>query len=140
MIEELVTFQVAKLAKEKGFDWGCNSYFDEVLEVCKLNYFSGNGNGFAINSKIGTTDLFGMDDAIATAPTQSLLQKWLREVHNIYCQSLVSYADKSNVNKKHHYEIAYKQKIISSKGYYPTYELALEAGLHEALKLIVNDK
>ena len=55
MKEQLISFQLAKLAKEKGFDWRNI----EILEV---------------KSK----------SAFLDSTTQSLLQKWLREIHKIH--------------------------------------------------------
>lgn len=66
---------------------------------------------------------FVVDDGIE--PTQSLLAKWLRKVHNIHVYPV--YIDKG-------YE--YYINTTQSDGWYETYELALEAGLQEALKQI----
>lgn len=79
-------------------------------------------------------------------PTQSLLQKWLREVHNIYVES---YHDLSSDGKSIQYYTSWgflQQKNIEGKqnvnGWYDEYndwkkyEEALEFGLQEALKLI----
>ena len=69
MKEQLVTFEVAKLAKEKGFDWieSDNKWYDNVghPEVSSQGYHQ------EINSYR------------TSIPTQSLLQKWLREEHKI---------------------------------------------------------
>lgn len=63
-------------------------------------------------------------------PTQSLLQKWLREVHNI---EVYVTPVKEITN-----DFKYYQWMIHtiSFGIHDTYEKALEAGLIEALKLI----
>ena len=68
--------------------------------------------------------------------TQSLLQRWLREVHNIYI--FISSTRISDNKRNYEYDVQqdkdlqrvfYKDKIL-------TYEQALEEGLCEALKLI----
>ena len=69
-------------------------------------------------------------------PTQSLLQKWLREKHNLIVEPIGSVVDKTFGIK-----IFYLGKIatklsIGGPNYGNTYEEALEAGLIEALKLI----
>ena len=75
------------------------------------------------------------------APTQSLLQKWLREKYNIYVEIIVDQTSKP----KFCYGITgYKDKVgcfnalhfrtFSDLEY--TYEKALEAGLFHALELI----
>jgi len=64
MEESTVSFETAKLDKEKGFNQGRFNYpkYDEEGNV----HFIGFNKGYS-------------------APTQSLLQKWLREKHNIEC-------------------------------------------------------
>ena len=72
------------------------------------------------------------------APTQSLAQKWLRKVHNIYVETIVNDGCK--------FDLAVMQlnseKRISKLKYegwiYNTYEEALEEGIKQALLLINN--
>ena len=59
------------------------------------------------------------------APTQSLLQKWLRETHNIFISINVNYC----------YKIYNNDELYEESFYYNNYEEALEQGLQEALKL-----
>ncbi len=65
-------------------------------------------------------------------PTQSLLQRWLREKHNIKLAILFRENISSGIESWDWLikgtEVVYRQ--------YKTYELALEAGLLEGLKLI----
>ena len=61
-------------------------------------------------------------------PTQSLLQTWLREIHNIFV----------NVDVNYCYKIYYKDELNSKSGDFHNYEEALEYGLQAALKLIDN--
>jgi phosphosulfolactate synthase (CoM biosynthesis protein A) len=61
------------------------------------------------------------DSKIIEAPEQEILQKWLREYHDI---DVHVYKD----------DINYMTKYSNKK--YPEYTLALEEGLYEALKLI----
>ena len=72
--EDYVSFETAKLLKEKGFDWDCQyCYIDEddsdkeQLEV---------PTGY---------------DAEIDAPTLQMAMKWLREVHNLHCHSDYDY-------------------------------------------------
>ena len=64
------------------------------------------------------------------APTQSLLQKWLREEHQLYV--LINYVNKEQFN----WEINMFQHGEYGIGFRGNYEEALEAGLLTALKLI----
>ena len=110
MKEQLITLDTAKLAKEKGFDLDLPiRYFRIGTKIVEAHI------AFADNA----------DEELGQAPTQSLLQKWLREVHRINVE--VNYFDNnywvigtiSHINK-----------------YFNTYEEALEYGLKQTLKLI----
>ena len=70
MKEQLILFETANLAKEKGFDWKCEYCFNskEKCPVPFRNPLSTLGN------KI---------DGIFSAPTQSELEDWLFEKHSI---------------------------------------------------------
>lgn len=121
MKEQLVSFETAKLAKEKGFEESCEKLW--------ANYYSGEPlNKWKLIDEV--SDITGIAFMEWKAPTQALLQRWLREEHSLdieirkwsigYCFLLfVDYdpiGDESTGNK--------------------TYEEALEKGLFEALKLI----
>lgn len=58
--EDYISFEVAKLLKEKGFD-----------EPCIVKYRP--------DGSIGFWSTEGLD-----APTHQMIMKWLREVHNIF--------------------------------------------------------
>ena len=119
MNEQLISFETAKLAKEKGFFNGGIFYF-----------FKNNGE---LTYKDRSDKFVSYD---ISAPTQSLLQKWLREKHKIIV-SINILADLSyycliidiNENKLN---LSNQSKNIG----FIIYEDALEDGLFEALKLI----
>jgi hypothetical protein len=71
MKEVLIKVETARLARENGFDWICSGNYDanqpEIL--CPTGWITN------WNNKSYST---------ISAPTQSLLQKWFRDVHNIY--------------------------------------------------------
>lgn len=128
MKEQLISFETAKLAKEKGFNiiqrYGTESslYDKDGKHVYYSNY------GFMYS---------GLSDGYISAPTQSLLQKWLREVHNI--QVTVTYWGKEVRKLCNHscYECIIHKDDISVTSYYSnSYEEALEEGLKQALQLI----
>jgi hypothetical protein len=131
MKEELISFKTAKLAKEKGFDETCSLYWQSEGVLCD-KLLRGNWN------------LKDLDKAFL-APTQSLLQKWLREKYNIEVES----SRNSNewvefIKNKHNADYPlYSCTIIQDgdlvygcKTHGNTYEEALEEGLQEGLKLI----
>ena len=120
MEEKLVSFSTAKLAKEKGFDistnkYWCNYYTDEPFNKWKLL----------------PTEELSISSMEFAAPTQSLLQKWLREVHGI--DVLV---DKGFLCDNYSHEIYHKNDMFESEYIFKTFEKALEKGLYEGLKLI----
>jgi hypothetical protein len=131
MQEQLITFETAKLAKEKGFDF---KVYKEEKIYDKLGYL------------LKPEDEVFPNVEYFPAPTQTLLQKWLREVHNLYVDS---YHDLTSDGKSIQYYTSWgflQQKDIDGNqnvnGWYDeyndykTYEEALEIGLQEALKLI----
>lgn len=119
MKDQLISFNTAKLAKKKGFDLltvnGITEY--NVIKSGKYNLpMDWNGSDFI------------------SCPTQSLLQKWLREKHNI---EVISLRAEDFMFYKYKVSNIKKLKINLKAGFeFNTYEEALEKGLQEALKLI----
>jgi len=122
MEEQLIKFETAKLAKEKGFDIKTlNVWADFKLVPPKCR-------------EVSASELFQNE---YYAPTQSLLQKWLRDVHNIEVEPCRIDLKGSN-NYDCNVEIWKKNNTYSTEYsvHGKTYEEALEKGLQEALKLI----
>ena len=69
--EDYVSFETAKLLKEKGFDAECKKYY--TLKMLSNLYY---GCEYVRNR-----DLKDEDDCIA--PSLWMAMKWLREVHNV---------------------------------------------------------
>lgn len=118
MKERLINFETAKLAQEKGFVLGIG--------------WHGQDDKFYYEGQI-TNNFRGGNHC---APTQSLLQRWLREVHNIHIEVFLSdnlpytgfYYRIMTIGK---YFVTSHDDVLSDK-----FEDALEKGLFEALKLI----
>ena len=145
MKEQLVSFQVAKLAKEKDFNVETLHFYckNRTCDYIKTPYkysFEVNANQERLIN--GEIDNFGYG-ITWSAPTQSLLQRWLREVHNLFVQAEIEmivnsitlftvkvYSDDISINNE--FGIC---KMLTITGF-KTYEQALEVGLFEALKLI----
>ena len=113
MKEQLIEFNTAKLAQEKGFDVASYLKYDSDL-IENSNFKPHGKSSWYLNI------------------TQSLLQKWLREVHNIHIWVNPIAVD----DYKYTILSTVFLKFESEKFGYNTYELALETGLLEALKLI----
>ena len=118
MENQLITFETAKLANEKEFN---------ISQDCG---YESNGTYFD-NSQDYDGCKFGYCKEIYLAPTQSLLQRWLREEYNIHITINCKRTDLSLDG------FWYVMKSQESK-MFNTYEEALEKGLYEALKLIKN--
>ncbi|MCI4437670.1 MAG: hypothetical protein JHC33_12760 [Ignisphaera sp.] len=158
MEEQLITFETAKLAKEKGFRMFKDSFKSTLIDsrnydVQRYSFYRVIKEEQMLNLNVGTNssningllESYDDKDFIVQknyfAPTQSLLQKWLREVHNIDV-----FINRDGMFRKESYCIFIHDNIkdISRlrpldndvfSGYF-TYEEALEVGLQEALKLI----
>jgi hypothetical protein len=141
MQDTLITFETAKLAKEKGFLHSSTTYYSpEFGDVEKIKYCQ---TGSPLYWKLGTgkNDNRYSSNLIPeiAAPTQSLLQKWLREIHNIHIWINTTFQDNKigyeawvDVFKNN----CFQEQQFDIEMYGKTYEEALEVGLQEALKLV----
>lgn len=141
--DEIVTYEVAKLAKEKGFDWDCPMFYNPEGE---LEY------GWAydpMNSGLDMRDMLCHNSKLplgfgaeCSAPTQSLLQKWLREEKriNICIDSDLDFNEEDYIyewqlsHKKDLGDGCYRIITESDMEFYPTYEEALETSMKYALE------
>lgn len=124
MNEQLINFETAKLAKEKGFGG---------KELTTLNgYFRG---GVLCNIPCNNKSDFCHEDEFS-APTQSLLQKWLREKYHLIIIVAYQYEYDSTPYSYWIYKEFQSLPINQWVNDLNTYEEALEVGLQEALKLI----
>lgn len=172
MQEPIIGFEVAKLAKNKGFKELCLNYYfeDGELRENMLNTTNGyygeevtfeyedlieNWNDGFLTKKDGSR-CFGCSKSNGyletySAPTQALLQKWLREVHEVHVEIIVNY-EQRNQTRSYRVGIIHITQLSSRRFLqttfirpendknefieFSTYEEALEDGLFEALKLI----
>ena len=125
MEDTRITFETAKLAKEKGFPQEPNR-----LKIPYYNYkgeFKGDVKDW-LRKYLRKEDTSDVESV--SAPTQSLLAKWLREEHNIH---LIAY---KNINIDGYDWCYITTDGITNINSYKTYEEAYEIGLQEALNLI----
>ena len=129
--EDIVSFETAKLAHKASF------------------IFKGRTNDW-LNTSLpyhedGTRNLrFDYNGEYYPAPTQSLLQCWLREKHNLLVEINFRTFGVSNGNG-YFYMVERKNKDKSMNNYigkdvwsgFETYEEALERGLQDALRIII---
>ena len=117
--EEICTYEVCKLAKERGFP---------LRKVIKQD-----GRAFFYELPQSHPDWANCDAWYL--PTQSLLQRWLREEKGIMIE--ITIWMQSDGSWRYRYKIQTKEEIISSWNDYNSYELALEDALKYAFENLV---
>ncbi len=130
MQDTTISFETAKLLKEKGFNYNNHEYKGYVNNFSKPCY---NQDG-----KIVTPKIYNTLNPHYPAPSQSALQKWLREIHFINI-SIDSTHICHVLYKLSHYDTFedFEYDIPFDYPDFEIYEEALEVGLVEALNLIV---
>ncbi len=137
--EQLINFETAKSADKKGFDIKCKKGFwlnskynkdgDEIDWMREMKDSE--------ILKLRESNTFQIGNPFIYRPTQSLLQRWLREKHKILVVPIYTGNDNidqftCNIQKFHG---GYLSPTIYLK-FQKSYEEALEVGLQEGLKLI----
>lgn len=69
--EDYVSFEIAKMLKEKGFDEPCDNYYHQSSDEPQ---------------QLTLDEMYYSYDEFLKAPTHQMAMKWLREVHNIQIQ------------------------------------------------------
>ena len=146
VFDDVVSYETAKLAKELGYE----GYVG--LGIGKKGWYY---NHEGILNGDCTEDLKLIVNAVVaglprpasrliSAPTQSVLQRWLRENHNIdvsveYKPNIKKwdfFPNDMNMNGVAYCKCRHTYYRANPERRFDTYELALEAGLCEALKNI----
>ena len=129
--EDYVSFEVAKLLKEKGFDEKC-SYEWGVPDI---------DGGYILqkwsiyNGEIRNSEL--INDAYA-APTHQMAMKWLREIHKINID--IKSRWKLNPYKLDYYYFVLHYKNVPSDSFiikFDSYEEATEAAIKYTLENLI---
>ena len=155
MKESLISFKTAKLAKEKSLSIGSpicyveyhSDYVYDEDPTHQESHKSGEISLWYSYYENNNEETIDIDEYFSKyeAPTQSLLQKYLREKHKIYIEVRHSHKDLSHYcyyvySTWDEYCTQIKDLIIGEVIYYSTYEEALESGLQEALILLSNNE
>lgn len=166
--EQFVTLETARLAKQAWFDWECSTFYTETFDYTSqegtgkfefrrddnLRYRNPNDDRNSFVNNKGT--LLEYKFKMYSAPTQSVLQRWLREVKNIeICIDWEIEFEEKDLDwneRRYFYNIDTHVDNIPllsinddywAEGYhtfgdsYSTYEAALEAGLQKCLTLLI---
>ena len=132
MEEQIINIETAKLAWQKGYN-------KEGI-YCKTGYYTLDGRHsgeFNVALDEEGKDYKGLQ--FVASPTQSLLQKWLREEHGIHIcimPSMCGEQEAWTIDLIKSFRPLAPVISVDGYGYCDSYEDALEVGLKEALHLI----
>lgn len=128
--EDYVSFETAKLLKEKGFDeynplwYDLNKSSEGPFFYKEIGWYG--HNSYDYNGK-----------SIISAPTQQMVMRWLREVHKILIVIDYAFNIKTGLFFKLKYPCTSDEYYLkNSKGGYKTYEEAVEAAIKCCLNII----
>lgn len=131
--EVYVKLETAELLKKAGFNWKCHASYQngEFTEFRCSSYF-----------KVLIMDFNNAPDYMNqySAPTLDVAQRWLREVKNcsILIDVFIHDLDKNNIYCTYNWIVYLNGERYSGSNWDDTryYEVAQEAGIKKALKLI----
>lgn len=123
MKEELVSFETAKLLKEKGF-----------VNLSDKSYIISEGARYGLLSNFTNKYNNSVETNRVEAPTQSLAQKWLREKHSIHVELYRNASGWGWILTTTNTGSTLLE--INDDIFFGSHEEALEEGLKEGLKLI----
>ena len=131
--EDYVSFEVAKLLKEKGFDENTEHKMWYVIKQ-----FSTGCQWNSCTHKVGDITREYNNDCCISMPTHQMVMKWLREVHNIFIEINTSI----DLNGKYHFsytildkECKYVVKVCRDPNW--NYEDATEVALKYVLENLI---
>ena len=124
--EDYVSFEVAKLLKEKGFNEKVICYYDDggSLNLNKFVEFQCCNQGYG--------------SGVFAAPTLQMVCKWLREVHGLDIDISIEYTPK----KVYYYSILKKTVIrdidcLHNETNFKSYEQAVEVAIQYCLEKLI---
>ena len=125
--EDYLSFEVAKLLKEKGFDEPCfMSYWLRTKDKPELAHLEQTSNNYS--------------DCVS-CPTLQMAMRWLREVYKIFIKiNIVPYTTITMEQHYYFFTIYRERKPVYGHMidyYYSTYEEAVEAALKYCLENLI---
>lgn len=147
MKEQLISLETARLAKEKGFEAKLYTYYDAqtqelrpITACVRQTLKSATGTPYGQNTiedyEAVLVDMDNSLDECILAPTQSLLQKWLRDEHSIHIEIQLSSERPFNQFFYRIIHIGQYFTLSHDDFYSESYEVVLEKALQMALKEI----
>ncbi len=121
-----VSFEVAKLLKEAGFDWEVQSYYSKLSRMQGKLLWLSCGCKYKENVNINQNRY--------SAPTLEIAQRWLRKTHNLHITIF------SSSQESWMFRITEPHQKLEDGVYgedFNTYEEAQEAGIKKVLEIIL---
>lgn len=117
--EDYVSFETAKLLKEKGFDVECCSYYREANKNIKPSMSTGPAN-------------WNSDNFLLSCPTLQMVMKWLREEKHIFIRVIQSNIKYCTCEIYYNSSSYYRFRIS-----FDSYEQACEAAIKYCLENLI---
>ena len=125
--EDFVSFETAKLLKEKGFDEPCFAYYSEYWD---------NWKSFRLWRKFPKRSV--PNKGYLNVPTLQMAMKWLREVHNLSIEPYYDFVLNWVVELKHIGKFTdIKEFEYIREKTYKSYEDACEAAIKYCLENLI---
>ena len=133
--EDYVSFETAKLLKEKGFDEDIDLWYDENGEIFSQHKYD-----------ISQDWRVKQGQEVYQCPTPQMAMKWLREVHNIHIEvRLTNHSFSSLIAVPRYYWIIFNAKEVKwmdestahESMSYETFEEACEAAIKRCLENLI---
>lgn len=130
--EDYVSFETAKLLKEKGFNWECRTFWKKwngKITLCHCT--SAHAFEFCYNSMLENYN--DEEETNIAAPTLQMAMKWLREVHHIIID--IYYDDTDGGWVSEYYDNSLKDYVWITVS--DVYEQAAEATIKYCLEKLI---
>lgn len=131
--EDYVTYETAKLLKEKGFDEPCECAYTENGQYLLSCYYGIAGR------KIKNSESLNFSYSVVS-PTLQMTMKWLREVHGIDIEVRTHYLNYLKPNDIRYYSgkiLKGSEDVIHTIYSKDTYEQVAEAGIRYCLENLI---
>ena len=138
--EDYVSFEVAKLLRDKGFNGKCKYYYIQTKEMFEID----TKYHIALTThELLDLQIIGEKEDRYAAPTQAIAMRWLREVHKVHiiAEPCLSEGYELNLSFNRWFWTIFKEegeyKPIRQIDEFPTYEQACEAAIKYCLKHLI---
>ncbi len=128
--EQYITLETARLAKQAGFDW-----------KCQYRYSEGHERNDSDPTYISPCDNWNQDNGLYSAPTQAVLQRWLREIKGVEIWIVPN--NLCDITKGYHWCAATRDTSdcigIRKSGDAATHPQAAEQAVNEVLSILIQE-